>query len=211
MKVVLYGATGMVGSRILKELLSRGHQIKAVVRDSSRVPSEPGVTAVAGDILDEQDVARQVAGADAVVNAYSPGNDPAGVGKLLDATRSLIAGMKAAGVRRVIMVGGAGSLYVAPGITLIDSGHLPSEWLPIAVAHRDAKEILIESGLDWTSFSPAAFIQPGERTGNFRLGGDDLIVDETGASRISAEDYAIALVDELEHPKHIGKRFTAAY
>jgi putative NADH-flavin reductase len=211
MKVVLYGATGMVGSRILKELLSRGHQIKAVVRDSSRVPSEPGVTAVAGDILDEQDVARQAAGADAVVNAYSPGNDPAGVGKLLDATRSLTVGMKAAGVRRVIMVGGAGSLYVAPGITLIDSGHLPPEWLPIAVAHRDAKEILSESGLDWTSFSPAAFIQPGERTGNFRLGGDDLVVDETATSRISAEDYAIALVDELEHPKHIGKRFTAAY
>ncbi len=211
MKVVLYGATGMVGSRVLNELVSRGHQVKAVVRDPSRVPSEPNVTAAAGDILDTEDVARQVKAADAVVNAYSPGYDPDGVGKLLDATRSLIAGMKQAGVRRVIMVGGAGTLNVAPGVSLIDSGHLPEQWMAIAVAHRDAKEILRASGLDWTSFSPAAFIEPGERTGKFRLGEDDLIVDATRTSRISAEDYAIALVDELEHPKHIGKRFTAAY
>ncbi len=94
---------------------------------------------------------------------------------------------------------------------MIDSGHLPAEWMAIAIAHRDAKEILRQSGLDWTSFSPAAFIQPGERTGQFRLGQDDLIADETGASRISAEDYAIALVDELETPKNIGKRFTIGY
>ena len=211
MKVVLYGATGMIGSRTLKELVSRGHQVKAVVRNSSRVPTEPNVTAVAGDQLNPVDVAHQVKGADAVITAYSPGNGPEEVGKLLDATRSLITGTKEAGVRRVIMVGGAGSLNVAPGVTLIDSGHLPAQYMAIAVAHRDAKEILRESGLDWTSFSPAAFIEPGERTGKFRLGGDDLIVDSAGTSRISAEDYAIALVDELEHPKHIGERFTVAY
>ncbi len=211
MNVVLYGATGVIGSRILKELVSRGHRVTAVARNISAVPTEANVTPVSGDLLDVEDVARKVKGADAVINSYSPNNDAAGVGRLLDATHALIAGMKTAGVRRVIMVGGAGSLVVAPGVTLIDSGHLPAEWMGIAVAHRDAKEILRHSGLDWTSFSPAAFIQPGERTGKFRLGEDDLITDETGVSRISAEDYAIALVDELETPKNIGKRFTIGY
>ena len=211
MKVVLFGASGMIGSRILKELVARGHQVKAVVRDLTRVPLQADVTTESGNILNPEEVARTTAGADAVVNAYSPGYKPEEVNKLLDATHSLIAGMKKADVRRVIMVGGAGTLHVAPGVTLIDSGHLPAEWMAIAVAHRDAKEILRQSGLDWTSFSPAAFIEPGERTGKFRVGKDDLIVDEGGTSRISAEDYAIALVDELENPKHIGKRFTAAY
>jgi len=211
MKVVLYGASGMIGSRILKELVARGHQVKAVVRDLARVPFQANVATEAGNILNPEEVARTAAGADAVVSAYSPGNGPEEVNKLIDATHSLVAGLKLAEVRRVIMVGGAGTLQVAPGVTLIGSGHLPVQWMAIAVAHRDAKEILRQSGLDWTSFSPAVFIEPGERTGKFRIGEDDLIADETGASRISAEDYAIALVDELENPKHIGKRFTAAY
>jgi uncharacterized protein len=211
MKVVLFGASGMVGSRILKELAERGHEVKAVVRDLSRVPFQANIATESGNILNPEEVARTAAGVDAVVSAYSPGNEPGEVNKLLEATHSLIAGMKKADVRRVIMVGGAGTLHVAPGVTLIDSGHLPAQWMAIAVAHRDAKEILRQSGLDWTSFSPAAFIEPGDRTGKFRLGEDDLIVDESGASRISAEDYAIALVDELENPKYIGKRFTAAY
>ena len=211
MKIVLFGATGMVGSRILQELISRGHQVTAVVRNVDGVASNPNVVAVAGDILDSGQVAGSVKGADAVVTAYSPGTDPNGIGKLVDATRSLIAGLKQAGVRRVLMVGGAGSLNVAPGVTLIDSGHLPAEWMPIAVAHRDALAVLRESGLDWTSLCPAAFIQPGERTGKFRLGENDLLVDESGASRISAEDYAIAMVNEVEEPRFLRKRFTAAY
>jgi uncharacterized protein len=211
MKVVLFGASGMIGSRILKELVARGHQVKAVVRDLTRVPLQADVTTESGNILNPEEVARTTAGADAVVNAYSPGYKPEEVNRLLDATHSLIAGMKKADVHRVIMVGGAGTLYVAPGVTVIDSGHLPAEWMAIAVAHRDAKEILRQSGLGWTSFSPAAFIEPGERTAKFRIGEDNLIVDETGTSRISAEDYAVALVDELENPKYIGKRFTAAY
>lgn len=211
MKVVLYGASGTIGSRVLKELVARGHQVKAVVRDLARVPLQANVTTESGNILNAEEVARTAAGADAVVSAYSPGNGAEEVGELLDATHSLIAGLKQARVHRVIMVGGAGTLQVAPGVTLIESGHLPAQWMAIAVAHRDAKEILRQSGLEWTSFSPAVFIEPGERTGKFRVGQDDLIVDETGASRISAEDYAIALVDELEKPKYIGKRFTAAY
>lgn len=114
-----------------------------------------------------------------------------------------------------MIVGGAGSLFVAPGVTVIDSGHLPKEWLPIATAHHDVLKLLRTPGeaddLEWTYFSPAGFIQPGERTGKFRLGKDDLIADAQGQSKISAEDYAVALVDELENPKHIGQRFTIGY
>ncbi len=127
------------------------------------------------------------------------------------ATKALIAGMDKAGVKRVIMVGGAGTLYVAPGLQLLDSPHMPAQWKPIAEAHREAKGMLRESDLDWTYFSPAAFFEPGERTGKFRLGTTNLVADEQGNSRISAEDYAIALVDELEKPQHIKEQFTCAY
>jgi uncharacterized protein len=209
MKVVLFGATGMAGSRILTELLQRGHTVTAVARDAST--TLPGATVVEGDALDAANVASVVKGADAVVSAYGPGFDPKEVHKVVDATTALIAGMKQAGVKRLIMVGGAGSLYVAPGVQLIDSGHLPAEWIPIAEAHRDALVVLKQSDLDWTNFSPAAFFQPGERTGKFRLGETDLIADASGKSSISAEDYAIALVDELENPEHVKAQMTIGY
>ena len=209
MNVVLFGATGMIGSRILNELVSRGHSVTAIVREPSRVPANPNVAAVQGDILDPDDVAAKTKAADAAISAYSPGDSD--VRSLLTATRSLIAGLHKAGVWRILMVGGAGSLLVSPGVDLIDSGHLPEQWKDVAIAHRDAFHVLRESDLAWTYFSPAAFIQPGERTGNFRLGGDALLTDGQGNSRISAEDYAVALVDELESPKHVRQRFTIAY
>ena len=208
MNVVLYGATGMVGSRVLNELISRGHKITAVVRDPSRVPQNPAVKAVKGDLLDTASVAATVKGADAVVSAYSPGENAAAI---VDATRSLIAGLEQAGVKRLIEVGGAGSLFVASNVRVVDAPDFPAAWKPIALAHGDALDILRTANFDWTYFSPAAIIQPGERTGKFRLGGDNLLVDANGNSQISAEDYAIALVDELENPKHIKQRFTAAY
>lgn len=208
MNAVLFGATGMIGSCILKELVSRGHQVIAVVRDPSRVPNEPGIKAVQGDVLNTAAVADVVKGADAVISAYSPGQRPAAI---VDATQSLIAGLKQAGMKRLIEVGGAGSLFVAPNVRLVDAPNFPSAWKEIALAHGDALEVLRNSDLDWTYFSPAAFIQPGERTGKFRLGIDTLVEDEKGTSRISAEDYAIALVDELERPKHIRQRFTVGY
>lgn len=209
MNVVLYGASGMIGSRILKELISRGHGVTVVVRDPAKVPASANVKPVRGDALNAESVASAVKGADAVISAYGPGT---GNPKLMgDSTRALIMGSKKAGVKRVLMVGGAGSLLVAPGVDLIDSGHLPEQWRGIAVAHRDALKILRESDLDWTSLSPAGFIQPGERTGKFRLGGEWLVKDEKGSSSISAEDYAVALVDELEKPQHIRQRFTLAY
>lgn len=208
MKVVLYGATGMIGSRILKELIARGHKVTVVARDPGKIPSTANVTVLKGDVLDAESVASTAKGADVVISAYGPGPSSELMEK---STRALIAGVKKAGVRRFLMVGGAGSLLVAPGVDVIDSGHLPAEWMGIAVAHRDALVILKGSDLDWTSLSPAAYIQPGERTGKFRLGGDSLVVDEKGNSSISAEDYAVALVDELEQPKHVRQRFTLAY
>ena len=208
MNVVLFGATGMIGSRVLKELVSRGHTVTAVVREPSRVPNEPGVKAVQGDVLNPAAVAEIVKGADAVISAYSPGSTTAAV---VDATRSLIAGLTQAGVRRFIEVGGAGSLFVAPNVRLVDAPNFPEAYKENPLAHGEALEVLRHADLDWTYFSPAAFIQPGERTGKFRLGEDTLIADEKGNSQISTEDYAISLVDELEKPNYIRRRFTIGY
>lgn len=199
----------MIGSRVLTELLSRGHHVTAVARNPSKVGPRAGLEVVEGDAMDAKDIAAHVAGADAVVFAYAPPTDEPR--KVVDAVRALMAGVKEGGAKRVLVVGGAGSLLVAPGVDVIDSGHVPEQWKDVAIAHRDALGLLKVSDIDWTYFSPAAFIQPGERTGKFRLGGDSLIVDEKGTSSISAEDYAIALVDELEQAKHIRQRFTIGY
>ena len=208
MNVILFGATGMIGSRVLKELVSRGHKVTAVVRDPSRVPNEPNVRAAKGDALNPAEVAAVVKGSDAVISSYNPLPNAS---LIVDATKSLIAGLKQAGVKRFIEVGGAGSLFVAPNLRLIDAPNFPVEYKEIAQTHADALEVLRGSDLDWTYFSPAALIQPGERTGKFRLDKDMLVADEKGNSRISAEDYAIALVDELENPKYIRQRFTIGY
>jgi putative NADH-flavin reductase len=157
-------------------------------------------------------VATAVAGHDAVVSAFGPSGTQ-GVETVGEAARSLIAGLKQAGVRRLVFVGGAGSLEVAPGVRLEDLPQFPAAWKPIAQAHTDALDVFRQQGddLDWTYLSPAALIEPGERTGTFRLGGDRFLTDAEGQSRISAEDYAIALLDEVEDPKHIRQRFTVAY
>ena len=209
MNIVIFGATGTIGSRILDELVSRGHSVTAVIRDPSKLARHENVIGTAGDIFDPASVKESVEGADVVVSAYGPG--PGNPDALVKATDSLLKGVEAAGVKRLIAVGGAGSLEAAPGLQLVDTPQFPQEWKGIALAHRDALEIIKASPLDWTSVSPAAYIHPGERTGKLRLGLDQLIVDEKGNSEISAEDFAIALADELEHPQHIRRRFTAAW
>jgi putative NADH-flavin reductase len=209
MNVTLFGATGNAGARILKELLARGHQVTAIVRDPAKLPPTNGLTIRKGDLLDEKQVAEAVRGTEAVISAYGPGlNSP---GDLVGATERLVAGVKLAGVQRLLMVGGAGSLEVSPGVQLVDSGYLPAEWKPIALAHRDALQILRASDLDWTSLCPAGYFEPGQRTGVFRLGKDNLIANEKGESRISMEDYAIAMVDELENHAHSRERFSVGY
>lgn len=207
MNVVLYGATGKAGRRILEELVARGHHVTAVARDISKLPAT--VTAKHGDLNDVEKIAATISGADAVVSAYGPPQD--NTDELIGVTEREIAAIKKAGNARLIVVGGAASLEVAPGVTLLASGHLPAPWVSIATSHEKALKLLQASDINWTYFSPAAFFEPGERTGKFRLGENNLIADEKGDSRISLEDYAIALVDELEKPAHERGRFTIGY
>jgi uncharacterized protein len=207
MNVILYGATGKAGSRILNELNARGHAVTAIVRDLSRLPA--GVKGEQGDLSDVDKIAAVLDGADAVVSAYGP--PPDDTDQLVGVTERQIEAVKQAGNLRLIIVGGAGSLEVAPGVSLLASGHIPAPWVPIATSHERALELLQASDIDWTYFSPAAFFEPGERTGKFRLGTTNLISDEKGQSRISMEDYAIALVDELEKPAHRRAQFSIGY
>lgn len=209
MHIALYGATGKSGSRILTELLSRGHQVTAIVRNPAKLSAQPGLTVVEGDVSSASTIAAKIKGVDAVVSAYGP--PPDDTDQLLPVTEHFIEAVREAGTPRFIVVGGAGSLEVAPGVTVIESGHIPAEWLPIAVSHAKVLKLLQKSTINWTYFSPAGFFVPGERTGKFRLGTNQLIANEQGDSRISLEDYAIALVGELEKPQHERARFTIGY
>ena len=210
MKVALYGATGKSGSRILKELVSRGHQVIAIVRNPAKLPQPgAGVVIKQDDLSDPTKIAAAVNGADAVISAYAP---PQGdVDAIVGVTQRQVEALNHGSNVRLIVVGGAGGLNVAPGVTLIDSGYLPEPYLPIAKAHTQALNVLRESTIDWTYLAPAAYFEPGTRTGKFRLGTDELIANEQQESRISMEDYAIALVDELEKPKHRRQRFSIGY
>ena len=209
MHIALYGATGLAGSRILTELLARGHRVTAIVRDPAKLPARPGLTVLQGDVSSSAAIAEKIKGADAVVSAYAPPQDD--TDQLLSVNQRFIEAVKETGVPRFLFVGGAGSLEVAPGVTLISSGHLPAAWLGIATSHSKALDQIRKSEINWTSFSPAAYFGPGERTSKFRLGTDTLIADEKHESRISMEDFAIALVDELEAPKFERARFTIGY
>jgi putative NADH-flavin reductase len=207
MNVVLYGATGNSGQRILKELINRGHHVTAVARDTSKIPST--VKAVKDDLSSVEAIASIIAGADVVVSAYAPPQDKTDA--LLGVTERQIAAVKKAGTARLIVVGGAGLLEVAPGVTLIASGYLPEAYLPIATSHEKALGILKASDINWTYFSPAGYFEAGERTGKFRLGTTNLIANEKGDSRISFEDYAVALVDEIETPAHERGQLSIGY
>ena len=207
MNVVLYGATGNSGSSILQELVNRGHRVTAVARDTSKLPAT--VTAIRDDLSSVDKIASTIAGADVVISAYAP--PPSDSDALLGVTEREIQAVKKAGKARLIVVGGAGLLEVAPGVSLIASGHLPAEYLPIANAHQKALEILKKSDVNWTYFSPGAYFVPGERTGKFRLGTTGLITDAKGESRISFPDYAIALVDEIEKPAHERGQMSIGY
>jgi len=213
MKIALFGASGMIGQRVLHEAVQRGHIVTAVARDPSKITeTHPNIRPVKADLLDPKVVATVVAGHDAVVSAFSPSGGQS-MDSLVASARSLIAGLKQAGVKRLIVVGGAGSLAVAPGLKLIDAPAFPAAYKEVAKAHSQMLDVMRAEAndLDWTNFSPAAIIEPGTRTGKFRLDTDNLVADAQGNSRISAEDYAVALVDELEKPKYIKKRFTAGY
>lgn len=202
MKIALIGASGQAGSRILSELSSRGHTVTAIARDPSKIAVLPNVTAATGDIDAPEALAKELGGHDAVISSvHFTATNP----------DKLIAAVKASGVRRYYVVGGAGSLEVAPGVLLVDTPEFPAVYKAEAQAGADYLDRLkTEDGLDWTFVSPSAAFVPGERTGSFRLGKDQLLSNENGSS-ISFEDFAVALVDEIEAPMHVKQRFTVGY
>jgi putative NADH-flavin reductase len=202
MKVALIGASGQAGSRIVAELSRRGHSVTGIARDPSKIAALPDVTAKAGDVYDKAGLARLLAGHDAVVSSvHFSASDP----------DILIAAVREAGVKRYFVVGGAGSLEVAPGVRLIDTPEFPELYRAEATAGGVfLQKLRGTTDLDWTFLSPSAMFIAGERTGKFRLGADQLLVGENGSS-ISFEDFAIAAVDELETPKHLKQRFTIGY
>jgi uncharacterized protein len=211
LKIALFGATGMVGSRVAMEAARRGHTVTALSRNPERVPADvANLKAASADVLDAASVADAVRGSDVVASAYAP---PQGdVGVIVAASKALVDGTRKAGVKRLVVVGGAGSLEVAAGTQLVDTAGFPDAYKAIALAHRDALTYYrTVSDLDWTFFAPAALIAPGERTGTFRTAADVLIADKDGNSTISAEDYAIAFVDEIEQGRFIRQIATVAY
>lgn len=215
MNVVVIGATGNAGTQIVKELVSRGHNVTAVSRNATtKVQASDKVKAVNNDLSNIDSIAEVIKGSDVVVSAYAPpAND---TDQIIGATERIVKAIEKVGGKnggpRLIVVGGAGGLNLKPGLTLHDSGYLPAEYLPISASHiATYKNLLKTDSIDWTYFAPAGFFVPGERTGKFRLGKDELIADEQGNSKISFEDYAIATVDEIENPKHRGQRFSIGY
>ncbi|WP_406739181.1 NAD(P)H-binding protein [Streptomyces sp. NBC_00853] len=217
-KIALFGATGTVGTRVLREALRRGYEVTAVVRDPAGFPDTMAgtgtgtIVVVRGDVLDPASVAAVAAGHDVVVSAFEPGRgNPT---DLLTAAESLIGGVRSLrgdpSAPRVVIVGGAGSLRTPGGQLVRDGAGVPA----VMRAHGDALDFLRSVPVEqvrWTCLSPPAQIAPGERTGTYRLWLDDLVVDEEGRSRISTEDFAVALIDEIERDAHAGRRFTVAH
>ncbi len=215
--VLLIGATGFVGSALLDELVNRGHKVTAVVRDPEKLAGIAGVEAVKSDVKDVNGIANLAKGKDAVISAYNPGwANPRQYEETLENYPLIVKAAKQAGVERLLIVGGAGTLFVKPGVRLVDTGTLPDAWLPgvKSLGEFYLNTLMKEKDIDWIFLSPAANLgnmQKGERTGRYRVGKDDMLVDANGNSFISVEDYAVAMIDELETPRHHKERFTVAY
>ena len=213
--VLLIGATGFVGSAILQELVSRGHNVTALVRNPEKLQSNANITAVKGDVANAESLTGLMKGKDAVISAYNPGWTNPNIATLIEENYpKILLAAKQSGVKRLLIVGGAGTLFCAPNLRVVDSGVIPQEIMggvrPLGDFYLNT--LMNEKEIDWTFFSPAgAFDNDGKRTGQFRLGKDDLIVDAQGNSHISVQDYAMAMVDELEQENHHQERFTIGY
>ncbi|PTS85294.1 3-beta hydroxysteroid dehydrogenase [Pseudomonas sp. HMWF032] len=212
MKLALIGASGFVGAAVLQEALDRGHQVTGIVRDPAKLAQHPALHAVAGDAYNAAALAEQLKGHDAVIHAFNPGWGTADLReRFIAGSQAIIAASQLAGVR-LLVVGGAGSLYVAPGVQLIDTPEFPAEYKDGAEGARQTLRLLqAEQRLDWSFVSPPALLQPGVRTGQFRIGGDQLLMAGDAPAQISVADLAVAIIDELEHPQHLRQRFTVGY
>lgn len=214
-KIVLIGASGFVGSAILNEALSRGIKVTAVVRNPEKIKiSNPNLTIIKADVSSASEVTEFSKGSGAVISAYNPGwHNPDMYNETLRVYPEILKGVKNADVKRLLIVGGAGTLFVAPGKRVVDTGAIPEEIIGgvKSLGEFYLNTLTNEKSIDWVFFSPAGNISPGKRTGNYRLGKDDLIIDEKGESNISVQDYAKAMIDELENPQHHQERFTIGY
>jgi putative NADH-flavin reductase len=214
MKIALFGVAGKIGSRVAAEALSRGYDVVPVVRNPDRL--DPGWSTkefVIGDVTDARSVAAAVKGMDAIISAVGPSTDATSRNVTTVAAAALIEGAQEAGVRRLVVVGGAGSLEIAPGLQEVDAPNFPAHVRPQSLAQREALAIFLSraNDLDWTYISPPRAIVPGSRTGSYRIGFDQMIFDADGVSTISMEDYAVALVDELAAGLYTKRRITVAY
>jgi putative NADH-flavin reductase len=212
MKVALIGATGFVGSAVLKEGISRGYEITAIARNTDKVAKEAGVTAVAADINNVDALASVLAGHDAVINAFNAGwTNPNLYNDFIEGCTNIQEAVKKAGVKRYLTIGGAGSLFI-DGKQLVDSPEFPKAYYPGASAARDYLSTLRnEQELDWTFLSPAINLHPGERTGEFRLGTESPVFNAEGKNDISVADLAVAVFNELESNQFVKARFTLGY
>lgn len=213
MKVALLGATGFVGTAILNEALNRGHMVLAIARHPENVAARERLIVKAGDVYDTDRLAVSIRGSDAVISAFNPGwKNPNLYDEQVKGTTSIIGAIKKADIKRVLWVGGAGGLEVKPGVRVIDAPDFPRWVKPGSLATMNALEQLQkEPELEWSFLAPSAEMKPGKRTGKFRLGTDQLLLDANGHSSISVEDFAVAMIDELEKPTHIRQRFTVGY
>ncbi len=213
--VVLIGASGFVGTAILNELLNRGHKVTAIVRDPAKVTaSNPNLKVIQADVTDTDVLIEASKGKDAVISAYNPGwKNPNIYEETLKHYPLIVDSVKKAGVERLLIVGGAGTLFYAPGKMVMDADDIPAKLLPgiKSLGEFYLNTLRKENDIDWIFLSPAANMTPGERTGKFRIGKDDLVVGVNGDSNISVEDYAVAMVDELEQKHHHKERFTIGY
>jgi uncharacterized protein len=215
MNVALIGATGFIGSKLLDEAVNRGHVVTAITRSPEKLPQHERIIPRKADVNDVAALTELLRGQDALIHAFAPGRGldaQESKDKQRAGTLSIIAATKAAGVKRLLAVGGAGSLEIRPGVAHFDTPEFPQQYQAGARATAQIKDLLrAEKDLDWTFLCPSTSIFPGERTGKFRLGGDALLIGPDGQSRISVEDYAVAMIDELENPRHTGHRFTVGY
>ncbi|WP_294614662.1 NAD(P)-dependent oxidoreductase [uncultured Bacteroides sp.] len=213
--VILIGASGFVGTAILNELLNRGHKVTAIVRDAKKMSvSNPNLTIVEADVTDTDTLKETSKGKDAVISAYNPGwKNPHIYEDTLKNYPLIVESVKQAGVKRLLIVGGAGTLFYAPGKMVMDADDVPAQLLPgiKSLGEFYLNTLRKEEDIDWIFLSPAANMTPGQRTAKFRIGKDDLVVDANGDSNISVEDFAVAMVDELEQEKHHKERFTIGY
>jgi putative NADH-flavin reductase len=218
MKVALIGASGFVGSKILAEALQRSHQVTAIVRNPEKIQPDKNLNTKKADVLNVDELSKLLAGHDVIVSAFNPARGVAGAHVYdlhVQGHKAILAAAKKSGVKRFLGVGGAASLKTPEGIELIDSPQFPAAYEQFKPGIRGTRELYYllkqEPALDWVFIAPSVVIAPGERTGKFRIGKDHVLYNDKGESKISLEDYAVALVDEMERPQHHNERITIGY